>query len=586
MPPARVSVEQDFLALGAGGLSDAVRGGTVSGGGTLADPWVDVPGGSSLTGWGKAIEFLRRGALTGWGKAIDTEQQMSPTQSSDIQDTTLEPPVVNMMQTAQDSRIVAPTEEEYFWKATSYFKKPLPRAPYCDQVHFTKYDPDTNWKVQPQHEACTQRHHRSSKVTKHVFTKPNIWNVTDADLASMCHAFSNMSVPWCVIKGNRPRTKGHHTRNEPCTSKIHPRAHTPTMPEHVEQYVFVRKHIAPRRKAHNPFHNAPQLSATESEAVENMIRMKEKSLASVVAWGQTLSNICDATTHARRYPQNIFKSFTCGTEEMIGSRSNVNRGADKRFTRTHSMRGRSNRRPNLESQLSKEDELENTNFGKPSEFTTEERIYFRTYGADAYGPHTLRMTIFCAHAGRTMYVSRHARNQEMHALNGNTTTPTPTRRSARLASRDVSSSSFSRGIPPSATDISVSQPPSRSRRAHVATSAEAPVESKPVATVPTEACDIALRRAQRELNPNLCIARTWSGCQCQNRPQPHSELCKQHQTRTLTVFTHNPSTMTSCQSFAIELPPAKGPPSFNGIPDYSCGIKPTSAQVHILVSTT
>ena len=51
------------------------------------DPGCDDTWGSSLSGWGKAIEFPGRWALTGWGKAQDTEQLttktlLSPTHSS------------------------------------------------------------------------------------------------------------------------------------------------------------------------------------------------------------------------------------------------------------------------------------------------------------------------------------------------------------------------------------------------------------------------------------------------------------------------------------------------------------------------
>ena len=43
------------------------------------DPGCDDTWGSSLSGWGKAIEFPGRWALTGWGKAQDTEQLTTKT---------------------------------------------------------------------------------------------------------------------------------------------------------------------------------------------------------------------------------------------------------------------------------------------------------------------------------------------------------------------------------------------------------------------------------------------------------------------------------------------------------------------------
>ena len=83
-------------------------------------------------------------------------------------------------------------------------------------------------------------------------------------------------------------------------------------------------------------------------------------------------------------------------------------------------RARGNPRANWDCERDAADLLEDMNFGRPSEFTEEERLGHCAYYVGAYGARVRAPTLFAASAGSTVYLSRKERNRMQHALVGNT----------------------------------------------------------------------------------------------------------------------------------------------------------------------
>ena len=86
------------------------------------------------------------------------------------------------------------------------------------------------------------------------------------------------------------------------------------------------------------------------------------------------------------------------------------------------MRGRArwNPRENLTCKQGVESELEDFNYGRCSDLPEKVRLQHCTYYVDASGERVQALTVFCARAGSTVYLSRKERNRMQHALVGNT----------------------------------------------------------------------------------------------------------------------------------------------------------------------
>ena len=186
----------------------------------------------TLTGWGKAIAHLRRESLNGWGGASNIEEiltnyvlllfllslilwfvlqkkmKYAVSQSIFSLCESIPHPVclrarqhsrqfsassdegVTMARTAasRSSKLFDLSEEEYFHGVNATRKKPLRCAPYCDQIHYTKYDPDCFWKKHPD---CAPRATSTPNYKKQAKAKSNVCDhavgfISEDDFDELC----------------------------------------------------------------------------------------------------------------------------------------------------------------------------------------------------------------------------------------------------------------------------------------------------------------------------------------------------------------------------------------------------------------
>ena len=102
-------------------------------------------------------------------------------------------------------------EEEYFHAVNSTFKKPLRCARSCDQLKFTKFDPDCSWQASTKTVATTSPtpvYKRKSKATTHPF-RDNTVSLSDEEFMELCNAISKIGYVYVSKKSSnkRPRSR-------------------------------------------------------------------------------------------------------------------------------------------------------------------------------------------------------------------------------------------------------------------------------------------------------------------------------------------------------------------------------------------
>ena len=98
------------------------------------------------------------------------------------------------------------SEESYFRKVNASFKVPLRCAPYCDQLRYTKFDPDSSWTTREVLESRKTTAQRFKKKRVKTFERANhIANaMSDADFEELCDVLKKTgSLMW--IEKRKPK---------------------------------------------------------------------------------------------------------------------------------------------------------------------------------------------------------------------------------------------------------------------------------------------------------------------------------------------------------------------------------------------
>ena len=97
----------------------------------------------------------------------------------------------------------------------STFKKPLRCARYCDQLKYTKFDPDCSWQASKKPVATTSStpvHKRKAKATKQEFRDSAVC-LSDEEFLELCNAISNVGYVYVSKRSSSKRTRSRVLNN-------------------------------------------------------------------------------------------------------------------------------------------------------------------------------------------------------------------------------------------------------------------------------------------------------------------------------------------------------------------------------------
>ena len=100
-------------------------------------------------------------------------------------------------------------EEEYFHAVNSSFKKPLRCARYCDQLKYTKFDPDCSWQARGgpvSKTSPTPVYKRKTKTAKQDFHDCSVC-MSDEEFLELCNAISKVGYAYAPKKSKSKTTR-------------------------------------------------------------------------------------------------------------------------------------------------------------------------------------------------------------------------------------------------------------------------------------------------------------------------------------------------------------------------------------------
>jgi len=100
-------------------------------------------------------------------------------------------------------------EEEYFHAVNSSFKKPLRCARYCDQLKYTKFDPDCSWQARGgpvSKTSPTPVYKRKTKTAKQDFHDCSVF-MSDEEFLELCNAISKVGYAYAPKKSKSKTTR-------------------------------------------------------------------------------------------------------------------------------------------------------------------------------------------------------------------------------------------------------------------------------------------------------------------------------------------------------------------------------------------